>query len=145
MPSEKPIRLNSTHSRQRTRLRQCEKFLPLSSLVATLARDDAFKRIGPIIAQRIDLRLDHRAPLIFDAESIAADDLTDFVRRHVTLSRNCENAGKLCWRDGDDGAGTTLAEESMFGGAIGIQLPARAPNGDALPCPRPRRDSAATT
>jgi len=70
--------------------------------------------MGPGVVQRGDGTIDYRAPLILDAESIAADDLTDLVRRHLILSRSIENTGKLCGVDGYDRTGTAFAEEDRL-------------------------------
>src|SRR6202011_3932222 len=70
--------------------------------------------MGPGIAQRGDGTIDHRALLILDAESIAADDLTELVRRHLILSRSIENAGKVRGLDRDDRASSAFAKESRF-------------------------------
>src|SRR2546425_428864 len=70
--------------------------------------------------------LDDRAPLMFDAESIAAGDPADFARRHVTLSRNCENGGKAFGYDGNDGASAALGEEREFGSRVIVELDGRA-------------------
>jgi hypothetical protein len=51
--------------------------------------------MGPGVVERFNGTFDHRAPLMFDAESIAAGDLAELVRRHVVLSRSCENGGKF--------------------------------------------------
>src|SRR6202035_5411188 len=75
----------------------------------------AFQRMGPGVVQLGDGRVDHRAPLIFDAKSIAADDLSNLARRHSILSRTLENAGKETWRDGDNGAGPAFAKEGILG------------------------------
>src|SRR6266852_2407156 len=72
--------------------------------------------MGPGVVERFDETVDHHAPLMFDAEGIAAGDPADFARRHVILSRNCENSGKVCARNRDNGAGAAFAEEGMFGG-----------------------------
>src|SRR6266849_1496144 len=77
----------------------------------------ALKRMGPDVVQPGDGTFDHRAPLIFYAESIAADDLANLVRRHSTLSRNLKNAGKRSWCDGYDGARAMFAEEGILGRA----------------------------
>jgi hypothetical protein len=52
---------------------------------------------------------------MFDAEDIATGDLADFARRHIVLSRNCENSGKFCGIDGYDGASAAFVEEGVFG------------------------------
>src|SRR5437660_7472011 len=72
--------------------------------------------MGPGVAQCLDGAVDHRAPLILDAERTFADDLAELSRHNMVLSRNFENAGKFCGRDGNDGAGTAFAEENRFGG-----------------------------
>jgi hypothetical protein len=59
--------------------------------------------------------MDHRAPLVLDAESIAADDLTDLVHRHLVLSRSIENAGKVRGLDGHYRASAAFAEEGRLG------------------------------
>jgi hypothetical protein len=71
--------------------------------------------MGPSVVQLGDGRVDHRAPFIFDAKSIAADDLADLARRHSTLSRTLENAGKETWRDGDNGTGAAFAKQRILG------------------------------
>ena len=71
--------------------------------------------MGPGVAQRGDGTIDHRAPPILDAESIAADDVADLVRRHLVLSRSIENAGKVRGGHGYDRAGAALAEEGRLG------------------------------
>ena len=76
----------------------------------------ALERMGPDVVQLGDETLDHNAPLIFDAESIAADDLANLVRRHSTLSRNLKNASKRSWCGRYYGARAAFAEESIFGG-----------------------------
>ena len=76
----------------------------------------ALERMGPGVVQLGDGTLDHRAPLIFDAESIAADDLANLLRRHSTLSRSIENTGKRSCSYGYNGARATFAKEQIFGG-----------------------------
>ena len=71
--------------------------------------------MGPDVVQFGDRRIDHRAPLIFDAESIAADDLTDLLRCHSVLSRSLQNGVKRSWRHGYDRAGAAFAEERVLG------------------------------
>src|SRR5882672_3411790 len=71
--------------------------------------------MGPGVAQRGDGTIDHRVPLILDAESIAADDFADLVRRHLVLSRSIENAGKVRGGDGYDRASAAFAEEGGLG------------------------------
>src|SRR6266478_2445980 len=87
-------------------------------LQASLPKDCAFERDGPGVAQHGDGTVDHRASLILDAESIAADDFADLVRRHLVLSRSIENAGKVRGGDGYDRASAALAEEGGLGRAI---------------------------
>src|SRR5262249_15611007 len=79
-------------------------------------RQGAFERIGPGIAQEFEWAVDHRAPFYLDAESIAADDLTDGVCRYAVLSRSLENASKQSWLNGNDGASAAFVEEGEFGG-----------------------------
>src|SRR6266403_2247969 len=74
--------------------------------------------MGPGVAQRFHRTIDHRAPLIVDAESIAADDVADLVRRHLVWSRSIVNAGKVRGGDGYDRASAALAEEGGLGRAI---------------------------
>ena len=81
-----------------------------------MSLDCALERMGPDVVHLGDGSLDHRAPLIFDAESIATDDLANLVRRHSILSRSLENAGKRSCSDGDNGARATFAKEHIFGG-----------------------------
>src|SRR5713101_5005810 len=76
----------------------------------------ALERMGPDVVQLGDGSLDHRAPLIFDAESIAADDLSNLVRRHSTLSRSLQNVSKRSCSDGDKGARATFSKDHIFGG-----------------------------
>jgi hypothetical protein len=71
--------------------------------------------MGPDVVQFGDRCIDHRALLIFDAESITADDLANLVRCHSILSRSLKNGGKRSWRHGDNGAGAAFAEEGVFG------------------------------
>src|SRR4029077_11857381 len=71
--------------------------------------------MGPSVVQLGDGTVDHRAPLVFDAKSIAADDLANLVRRHSILSRSLQNGGKRSWRDGYDRAGAAFAEQRVFG------------------------------
>ncbi len=71
--------------------------------------------MGPGVAESLDRRLDHGASLMFDAESIAADDLADLARRHSIVSRSIENAGKRRRRYRYDGAGAAFTEEGVFG------------------------------
>src|SRR5205823_14998189 len=49
------------------------------------------------------------------AEGIATDDVADFARRHVVLSRNCGNGGKVFGKNRNDGAGAAFTEKGMFG------------------------------
>src|SRR5258707_1075338 len=70
--------------------------------------------MGPGVVQLGYGTLDHRAPLIFDAESIAADDLANRARRHSILSRNLENMSKQCSFDRYNSAGAAFAEERVF-------------------------------
>src|SRR5438876_8745655 len=72
--------------------------------------------MGPGVAQSLDGVVDHREPLMLDAERTFVDDLAEFARRHMVLSRNFENAGKFCGRDGNDSTCATFAEEHGFGG-----------------------------
>ena len=74
--------------------------------------------MGPRVVQSRNGTVDHRAPLILDAESIAADDLTDLLRRHLVLSRSIENAGKHGGLDGYDPTSAAFAKEDRFGWAI---------------------------
>src|SRR5712664_3953892 len=71
--------------------------------------------MGPGIVQLGDGTVDHRAPFIFDAENIAADDLSNLVRRYSTLSRSLENGGKRSWRGRYYGARAAFAEHRVFG------------------------------
>src|SRR5213082_2052020 len=77
--------------------------------------------MGPDVAQRADGTLDHRAPLILDAESATLDDLSDLPRANTALSRNFEKRGKQSWFNGDDGPGAGFGEEDVFGwgGSLG--------------------------
>ena len=59
--------------------------------------------------------VDYRAPLIFDAKTIAADDLADLLGRHSALSRSLENSAKGTWCDRYNGTGTAFAKERIFG------------------------------
>ena len=52
---------------------------------------------------------------MFDAKSIAADDLADLARGHSILSRTLENAGKESWCDGDNGTGAAFAKQRILG------------------------------
>src|SRR5260370_16850586 len=70
--------------------------------------------MGPGVVQLGYGTHDHRAPLIFEAESIAADDLANGSRRHSILSRNLENMSKQCWFDRYNSAGAAFAEERVF-------------------------------
>jgi hypothetical protein len=74
--------------------------------------------MGPGVAESFDGTVDHRAPPIFDAEGIAADDLTDLLRRHLVLSRSIENAGKVRGLDGHCRASAAFAEQGRLGRAI---------------------------
>src|ERR1700741_1300382 len=71
--------------------------------------------MGPGIVQLGDGTLDHRAPLIFDAENIATGDLSNLVRRYSALSRSLENGGKQSWCNGYDPARAAFAEQRIFG------------------------------
>jgi len=71
--------------------------------------------MSPGVVESFDWGLNHRAPLMFDAESIAADDLADLARRHSIVSRSIENAGKRRRRYRYDRAGAAFAEEGVFG------------------------------
>ena len=51
--------------------------------------------MGPGAAECFKGTIDHLAPLMLDAESIAAGDLADLARRHLVLSRSIENGGKF--------------------------------------------------
>src|SRR6267378_5124269 len=73
------------------------------------------ERMGPGVVQLGDGTVDHHAPLIFDAENIAADDLANLVRHHSTLSRSLENVGKRSWCGRYYGARAAFAEESILG------------------------------
>ena len=84
--------------------------------VGSSLHQSPFERIGPGVAKWRDWRLDHRAPLMFDAEGIAAGDLADFARLHIVLSRNCKNGGKVFGRDGNDGASAAFGEEGELDG-----------------------------
>jgi hypothetical protein len=53
-----------------------------------------------------------------DAESIAADNLTDLLRRHLIVSRSIENVGKVRGGDGYDRASAAFAEEGVLGRTI---------------------------
>src|SRR5207244_8348437 len=83
-------------------------------LQASLPKDCAFERMGPGVVQRGDGTIDYRAPLILDAESIAADDLTDLVRSHLILSRSIQNTGTLCGVDGYYRKGTGFARHDCL-------------------------------
>src|SRR6267154_453400 len=72
--------------------------------------------MGPGVAQSLDGAVDHSAPLVLDAERTFADDFAELACRHMVLSRNFENPGKFCGRDGNDGACAAFAEENGFGG-----------------------------
>src|SRR5882672_4567779 len=82
--------------------------------------------MGPSVVERGDGTVDHRAPVILDAESIAADDVADLVRRHLVLSRSIENAGKVSGGDGYDRASAALAEEGRLSRAIFFEFCVRA-------------------
>src|SRR6267142_1413331 len=86
--------------------------------LAAMLQRIKFERVGPGVAQRRDSTVDHRAPLVLDAEGIAADNLADLVRRHLTLSRSIENAGKVRGGDGYDRTSAALAQEGGLGRAI---------------------------
>jgi len=70
--------------------------------------------MSPGVVQRFDWRLNHRAPLMFDAESIASDDVADLSRRHSIVSRSIENAGKRRGRYRYDRTGAAFAERRDF-------------------------------
>src|SRR2546421_220095 len=73
--------------------------------------------MGPDVARRADGILDHRAPLILDAESATLDDLSDLPRSNTALSRSFEKRGKQSWFNRDDGPRAGFGEERIFGGA----------------------------
>src|SRR5882724_3044754 len=78
--------------------------------------DSTFQRIGPNIAQDIEGGIDGCVPLKFDAERGVPSDFAEFARRHIILSRSCENGGKVCGGDGNDTASAAFGEEGVFGG-----------------------------
>ncbi len=72
--------------------------------------------MSPGVAQSFDRAIDHRAPIIFDAEYAPGSDLADLACPYGILSRNLVNAGKQSWFYGHDRAGAAFAEEGVFGG-----------------------------
>src|SRR5260370_34743625 len=76
--------------------------------------------------------LDPHAPFIFEAKSIAADDLSNLVCRHFILSRSLENPGKRSCGDGYKGARATFAKERIFGGRRFFEFDIRAKLGPSM-------------
>src|SRR6266849_2933089 len=82
----------------------------------------ALERVGPGVAQNLNGTIDHRMPLKFDAEGMAAGDLADLVRRHLVLSRSIENGGKRRRLDRNHRAGAAFVEEGEFGRCVAVDF-----------------------
>src|SRR6266852_2915215 len=78
--------------------------------------------MAPGVAECFNETIDHRAPLMFDAEGIAAGDLADLVRRHLVLSRSIENGGKRRRLDRYQCASAAFVEEGEFGGCVAVDF-----------------------
>src|SRR5579864_4793057 len=97
--------------------------------------EKALQRMRPNVVHLGDRSVNHRAPLKFDAQRIATDDLTELLRRHSILSRSLEKRSKESWCDGHDGTSASFAKNGAFRRSVVIQADLGPERGRARSCP----------